>query len=316
MTMRALITGVNGFVGSHLAALLRARGAEVFGITREPREAEPADGVQRLVGDVADAAFVAGAMREIRPSHVFHLAWSFDNAARANTQGQDADIAAASAVFEAVRQSVPESWVLLASSSAVYGSPAAQPISEDTPLKPITEYGSRKVAAEEVAAAYARDHGLHVVVTRTFNLIGPGVPSRLLPGSLAAQVVAAESSGSRTVRIGRLDSSRDFLDVRDAVRAYLGLAESPDSRSGIFNVCAGVSRSCLELAEAFIAAAVVPVELVHDTSRLQIADVDRQRGTTDRLTRATGWVPEISFEASVRAMLEWERDAVRTGNRR
>jgi GDP-4-dehydro-6-deoxy-D-mannose reductase len=137
------------------------------------------------------------------------------------------------------------------------------------------------------------------------------VPARLLPGALAAQVVAAEQGGSRTIRIGRLDSSRDFLDVRDAARAYHGLAVARATRPGVFNVCAGMARSALSLAEHFIAAAQVPVELVHDTSRLQVGDVDTQCGTPARIARTTGWEPEISFEASVRAMLEWERTAAR-----
>jgi GDP-4-dehydro-6-deoxy-D-mannose reductase len=307
MSGRALVTGIGGFVGGHLAPALREAGFEVFGIDRARHATGEDTRGDTLVGDVGDPAVVAKAMREFQPSHIFHLAWSFDPAAKGNASPADRDVLAASALFDAVRRFSSQARILLASSSAVYGSPTVLPIDEDAPLKPTTAYGASKVLIEKTASAFSLEHRLDVVVTRTFNLIGPGVPARLLPGSLTAQIAAAEKGGPRSISVGRLDSSRDYVDVRDAVRAYLALAQWSGPGPRVFNVCAGLSRSCQDLADALIAAARVPVTLAHDANRMQAGDVDCQRGLAARLERATGWRPEIPFSTSVRDMLEAER---------
>lgn len=312
MMKRALITGIDGFVARHLVDRLRVEGFEVVGIGRAPTAHVPAaKGVVRVTGDVCDATFVARTLREFFPSHVFHLAWEFGSPVDA-----DRNVLAATTLFDAVAKAKPDAWTLLASSSAVYGSPKIQPIDESAPLAPLTPYGASKVAIEQVAAQFRRTSNVRVVVTRTFNLIGPGVPQRLFPGSLAAQVVSAERGGPRTIKVGRLDSSRDYVDVRDAVRAYTDLASREVGEPAEFNVCGSVARSSAALAQEFLAQAEVPVELVHDTARLQSGDVDSQCGSAARLRALTGWSPTISFAQSVRSMLEHARAGATVANGR
>jgi nucleoside-diphosphate-sugar epimerase len=307
MTQRAIVTGLGGFVAGHLADRLLASGYEVLGIERFSSESSGrAAGVVRAIGDVCDSAFVLRTLRDFRPSHVFHLAWAFGDSSPGGASN-DRNLAAATGLFDAIRRSGLEPCTLLASSSAVYGSSPIQPIDESCALAPFTPYGASKVAIEEVAERFKRDHGLRILVTRTFNLIGARAPLRLLPGSLAAQVVAAERGGSRTIKVGRLDSSRDYLDVRDAARAYVALVGCEPAEYAVFNVCAGVACSSLALAKEFIAAANVPVELVHDRARLQSGDVDTQCGSAARLCAATGWSPMISFSGSVQSMLQHAR---------
>lgn len=306
--VRALITGSSGFVGRHLAKLLRERGIEACGVDRTTVAADfSGSAVETRVGDVCDRSFMAHTVQEFEPSHVFHLAWTFNKGEKGGPGSIDNDVVAATVLFETVRAAGRRSWILLASSSAVYGCPAAQPIDEEAPLNPTTPYGVSKQLTEEAATEARRNHRINIVVTRTFNLIGPGVPQRLLPGSMASQIVAAENGGPRAIRVGRLDSSRDYLDVRDAVRAYVSLAERSINTPAVFNVCAGVSRTCRELADEMISAAKVPVELVHDTTRLQAGDIDFQQGVAARLEQATGWAPAIRFSRSVCDMLDLER---------
>jgi nucleoside-diphosphate-sugar epimerase len=164
-------------------------------------------------------------------------------------------------------------------------------------------------ALEMAAASFRGAHEMNIVVTRTFNLLGPGMPSRLFAGSLAAQIVAAERGGSRTINVGRLDSSRDYIDVRDAARAYLALAMASQlaQEPWVFNVCAGVSHSCGELADMMLALSSVPVKLDHDVSRLQSGDIDDQQGSAARLQRTTGWRPTIALSTSVRDTLDHAR---------
>jgi GDP-4-dehydro-6-deoxy-D-mannose reductase len=312
--MRALITGVRGFVGSHLATLLHRAGHDVCGIQRSASIADPgASKHHARVGDVTDEEFLEEVIDDFEPTHVFHLAWAFDVPAAARTA--DPNVRAAEALLGAVRRFRHASPVVVfASSSAVYGMPKQQPIDEGSPLAPSTAYGESKVAAEREADA-AREAGCQVLTVRTFNLTGPGVPVRLFPGSLAAQVVDAERAGAGTIRVGRLDSARDYIDVRDAVAAYYALAAAPRLRHHVFNVCGGVATSGEQLVEEFRAASTVPLTVARDQSRVQAHDVDSQRGDARRLEDAVGWKARISISESVRALLDFQRrrDSSRPG---
>lgn len=309
--MRALITGIGGFVGGHLTTLLRQEGFEVWGIDRQSVPADVAAGTVAIEpGDVSDPAFTRRVVRNVQPTHVFHLAWEFDQNRTESTDVANRNGLGVSVLLEAINLLAREARVVIASSSAVYGAPERQPIDEDAPLKPTTDYGASKLGVETKAALFRSAHGMNIVVTRTFNALGPGMPRRLFAGSLAAQVVAAERGGSRAIKVGRLDSSRDYIDVRDAARAYLALASQPAQDPWVFNVCSGVSHSCSELADEMVALARVPVKLDHDVSRLQTGDVDYQQGSAERLWRATGWRPTIAFSTSVCDTLDHERNRV------
>jgi len=370
--MRALITGIGGFVGGHLSALLRQEGFEVWGIDRLPVAAGVANRAVAIeLGDVCDPAFTDRIVQAARPTHVFHFAWEFDPSRIGSTDAANRNVLGLTVLLESIGASARHARVMIASSSAVYGATEQrptdkeaqpkqttaypisdgaldrQPIDEDAPLKPINAYGISKVAMETAAASFRGPHGMNIVVTRTFNLLGPGMPSRLFAGSLAAQIVAAERGGPRTIKVGRLDSSRDYIDVRDAARAYLALAmaskptiderdaaqvdvalasqpavdvcdaapahlalalaSQPTQEPWVFNVCAGAAHSCRELADEMVALASVPVTLDHDASRLQSGDIDYQRGSSARLQRTTGWTPAIAFSTSVRDTLDHAR---------
>ena len=306
--MRALITGIGGFVGGHLTALLRQEGFDVWGIDRL---STPADVANRAVaielGDVCDPAFTSRVVQAARPTHVFHLAWEFDPHRTESTHPADRNVLGLNTLLESIAASANDARIMIASSSAVYGASHRNVIDEDAPLTPTNAYGISKVAMETAAASFRGPHGMNIVVTRTFNLLGPGMPPRLFAGSLAAQIVAAERGGSPTIKVGRLDSSRDYIDVRDAVRAYLALASRSTPEPWVFNVCAGVSHSCRELADKMFALASVPVTLDHDASRLQSGDIDDQRGSSARLQRTTGWMPAVAFSTSVRDTLDHAR---------
>jgi GDP-4-dehydro-6-deoxy-D-mannose reductase len=298
--MRALITGIGGFVGGHLANLLRQEGFDVCGIDRRPVSAGvAASTIATELGDICDPSFTNRVVRDFQPTHAFHFAWEFDQNRPGGADAANRNVLGVSVLLKAIGMSAREARVVIASSSAVYGAPERQPIDEEAPLKPTTSYGASKVAIEAAAASFRSAHGLNIVVTRTFNVLGPGMPRRLFAGSLAEQIAAAEHDGSRTIEVGRLDSSRDYIDVRDAARAYLALASQPTHEHSVFNVCSGVSRSSQELADQMLAQAKVSVKLVHHDSRMQTGDVDYQQGSAARLQRTTGWTPTIAFSTSV-----------------
>jgi len=306
--MRALITGIGGFVGGHLATLLQQEGFEVGGIDRLSVAAGGAtSAVATESGDICDPSFTNRVVRDAKPTHVFHLAWEFDQNQTASADAANRNVLGLSVLLEAIGVSARDARVVIASSSAVYGAPERQPIDEEAPPKPTTAYGRSKAAVEAAADGFRGRLGQNIVITRTFNLIGPGMPRRLFAGSLATQIAAAERGGSPAIKVGRLDSSRDYVDVRDAAHAYLALARLSAREPWVFNVCSGVSRSCEELADQMLAMAGVPVTLIHDDLRMQAGDVDAQSGSAARLRQATGWAPSFSFSASVRDTLDHAR---------
>jgi len=308
--MRALITGCNGFVGRLLVAHLRAGGAEICGIDRTAQDPDATGaGVTLVPGDILDASFVGKVLLQARPSHVFHMAAVMGTSGTDRAGLLDVNAQGTAVVADAVRRHAPGAWLLLASSSAVYGAQDALPIGEDAPSRPTTPYGESKAAAEDAARRVAADGDIRLVIARTFNLLGPGMSRHLFAGSLAAQIVAAEHGGPSRIRVGHLQGKRDYVDVRDAVRACVSLTACD---SGTFNVCSEVARSSQELADRMCAHATVPVTLEHDAARLQTGDVDEQRGSFRRLAAATGWAPAISFDQSVRDVLEHERRVATT----
>jgi GDP-4-dehydro-6-deoxy-D-mannose reductase len=210
-------------------------------------------------------------------------------------------------LFEAVLSLDRRPWMLLGSSSAVYGS-HPDPIDEGSPISPATFYAITKAAQELVALQdqFARD--LTVAITRTFNLVGPGLQEKLLLGDAARQIVRIERGDVASLNLGNLDTRRDFLDVRDAARAYVLLAQA--AGTGIYNVCSGTSYSVRESIGMLTRLAEVDIDVKVEKGRLRSSDVATQVGSHERLTEATGWEPRIPLEQSLADLLaECRREA-------
>ena len=289
---RALVTGLTGFTGRYLDAHVRSLDYEVVGLGPSAEL------------DIRDADGVAASVRASRADVVFHLA-------AAPRHVDPADLYAVSVVgtrnlLDAVASLERPPAVLVVSSSAIYGrTRPGRPVSERVQPRPLTHYGVAKLAQEEVALRYARAVGLRVVVARAFNLLGPGLPPDLACGAFARGIAEIERHGG-PLMTGRLDSRRDFIDVRDAVRAYVLLAEQ--GRSGVaYNVCSGTAvslRRCVEILSGLTAS---PITVQTDPARLQRHDLVEQVGDGRRLRRRTGWEPTTTIERSLADMLDHER---------
>ncbi|HEV7487119.1 MAG TPA: GDP-mannose 4,6-dehydratase [Thermoanaerobaculia bacterium] len=306
--MRALITGISGFVGSHLAEYLQNAGAEVSGITRQSGACH---GGVLLRGSILDEEFLRDAVERVDPTHAFHCA-----AVLAGSTGvYEANVTGTSNLLAAIRHTGSRPVVIVAGSSAVYGRPKSLPVDEDHPFAPLTAYGKSKVEQEMVARSYFLSHGMAVVVARTFNLIGPRQSPWLVASGVAQQVALAERGGPATVRVGNVTPRRDYTDVRDAVRAYAMLADDGIA-GGVYNVCSGVSRPVQDAVDILIAESHVPIEVEVDSDRLKETEVEDQVGSFERLHAATGWRPEIAFEQSLRDLLDdWRLRVATEANR-
>jgi GDP-4-dehydro-6-deoxy-D-mannose reductase len=280
----------------HLVAELRSRG--------EDPAAPP-----RSELDLLDADAVRAAVARLRPRAVFHLAalasvpFSWEHPRRTLRENVEMTLN----VLEAVQLEAPQAAVALAGSGEIYGAPDRLPVDESAPLRPRNPYALSKAACDLLGGQYADVHGLNVVRMRSFNQAGPGQPEDYVVGTLTRQVAEAEAAGEQgaVIRLGNVDSARDFTDVRDVARAYADAAAAP---AGIYNVCSGRSVTVRELLELLRAAARVEVRHEVAQERLRAGDVPEITGSAERFERAVGWAPRIPLEQTVADALDWWRE--------
>jgi GDP-4-dehydro-6-deoxy-D-mannose reductase len=297
--VRALVTGAKGFVGVWLTAHLMEQGDEVIGIDREV--------------EITDAGAVTEAVTRAEPDAIYHLA------ARAHV-GESwtapEEVLQVNAVgtlhlLEAARVCATVPRVLLISSAEVYGSVAEDrlPVTEETPLAPVTPYAASKVAAEYLGVQAHLAHGLPVVRVRPFNHVGPGQSPGFVVPALAQRIAEAARAGTPTIAVGNLEARRDLTDVRDIVRAYR-LLMTGGTPGEVYNVCSGRDVSIAEVADRLLRLAGAELTLVPNSELMRPVDVPVVRGDPTRLQKATGWEPEFDLDTTLRDVLDqWRQKA-------
>jgi GDP-4-dehydro-6-deoxy-D-mannose reductase len=306
---RALITGVGGFTGPHLAKLLLSQGLDVFGLDR----ANPSHAMRDLEHDIhliscdlLDRDAVYDIVQEIRPAYIFHLA----SASYADDLAQllTSNVLATDHLIRAASRGAAVK-VFIPGSAAEYGlvRPDELPITEQQPLRPVSPYGISKTAQILLAQSYFLTEGVNIYIGRPFNLIGPGAQSNLVCSAIAHQIVAIEQGLQEPVlRVGNLASERDFVDVRDVVRAYWAIVNR--GRPGEFyNICSGSATPIRDVLDTLLELANVPVQVQVDAEKLQRADVPKSVGDGQKLRTQTGWEATISLAQSLADMLDAKR---------
>ncbi|MDQ6698374.1 MAG: GDP-mannose 4,6-dehydratase [Actinomycetota bacterium] len=300
--MKALVTGALGFVGHHLSEHLSSNGDEVVGVDRHE------GGV-----DITDAAAVHELLEDVKPDVVYHLAGWADvggswrapvEAFRVNAEGTLNILNAAI--------DVGVDRVLAVSSADVYGKVSTRdlPITEESPLRPVSPYAASKVAADYLGLQAWLGRGLPVLRVRAFNHLGPGQTDKFVAPALASRIARNELEGTDVLTIGNLSARRDFTDVRDVVRAYRMLVLSGEPGE-VYNVCSGVDLAVQDLADQLLALARRPMRFEPDPELLRPVDIPVLRGDHSRLTKATGWEPEIPIDRTLADLLEDWRSRVR-----
>lgn len=313
--MRLLITGATGFAGHHLCALARERGAEVHALVRTDRRDPAPDGVTAHPADLRDPAAVAAVVDAVRPDRVVHLAGasSVGQSFREPLPTWDINLGGTLGLLEALRTTAPDVPALLVTSGEVYGRVdlADLPVTEDTPMRPLSPYGASKAAADIAARQYHDAEGLPVLRVRAFNHVGPGQDPRFVLPNVARQIALAEHRGQDAVEVhvGNLDTRRDFTDVRDMVRAYWLLLEHGEPGAA-YLACSGASRPVRELIEGLAPHARIPVTFVSDAGLRRSGEQPDLYGSPERLSADTGWTPGIPLEKTLADTLEWWRDRV------
>ncbi len=316
--MKILITGVTGFVGSHLAeyCLSLDQQVEVIGTCRWRSRRENIEHLEDAINlyecDLRDASSVKTLLADIQPERIFHLAAQSYVPSSWNSPGETitTNVIGQLNIFEAMRETNSTASIQIAGSSEEYGlvHPEEAPITEENPLRPLSPYAVSKVAQDMLAYQYFQSYGLKVVRTRAFNHTGPRRGDVFVTSNFAKQIAEIEA-GQRppVIHVGDLNPKRDFTDVRDIVRAYW-LSLEHCSLGEVYNVASGKAYRIKEVLKILLDNSGQDIEVVEAPERLRPSDVPLLLGDNSRFCKATGWVPEIPFEQTAKDLLDYWRE--------
>lgn len=310
---RVLVTGAGGFIGSHLVEALQAHAAQVRVFTRYNSRNDPGllrflapqdfKALEIVQGNLRDADAVRIAMRGM--SHVFHLGaliaipYSYQHPAEV----VESNILGTLNVLLAARDLGVERLVHT-SSSEVYGSALRVPIDEGHPLQGQSPYSASKIGADKLAESFYCSYNLPVVTLRPFNTYGPRQSARAVIPTMISQALSGD-----TIRLGNLETRRDFTYVSDTVAGFLKIAETPGVEGQTINLGTGDDVRIGDLAEQIVAMLDHPVQIVVESQRLRPEKSEVQRLISDnRLAlERLGWSPQVDIPTGLRRTLDWMR---------
>ena len=314
--MRALITGITGFAGGHLAQILLDRGDELFGVARDEGFglALLSHKVTPVIADMQAPEVVNRLLDEVRPDAIYHLAgqafvptaWSDPWDTLENNIRPQLNI------LQAMVNQNSQARLLIVASNQVYG-PVTQnqlPVKEDTPLRPENPYGVSKVAQDILGLQYHLSHGLDILRVRAFNHMGPRQNPVFVSASFAKQIASIEAGLTEPViRVGNLEAERDFTDVIDVMRAYALLVDHGEPGEA-YNVGTGRAYSIRHLLDVLLSYTDVKIKIEQDPARFRPSDISIIYADNSKLRATTGWEPTVTFEDSLKRVLDYWRAEV------
>ncbi|MEE9271492.1 MAG: GDP-mannose 4,6-dehydratase [Candidatus Krumholzibacteria bacterium] len=314
--MKALITGITGFAGSHLADYcLEREGVDVYGMIRwrsRTENIEHLEGKVKLVEcDLRDATSTRSVIEEIRPDYIFHLAAQsyVPTSWRAPSESLTTNVIGELNIFEAARKIDLKCRIQVACSSEEYGLVHEDelPIRESNPLRPLSPYAVSKVGQDMLGYQYHKSYNMDIVRTRSFNHTGPRRGPVFVVSDFAKQIADIERGQREPVMYtGNLEASRDFSDVRDIVKAYF-LSLEKGKAGEVYNICAEKAWTIREMLDMLLSMTDAKIEIKKDPNRLRPSDVPRLLGDCSKFRKDTGWKPEIPFETTLRDTLDFWR---------
>jgi GDP-4-dehydro-6-deoxy-D-mannose reductase len=307
---KALVTGALGFAGLHLLAELeRETDWELIGLAR--RHGTLSGRARLLTCDLRDRDLVGRVIEHHRPEVIFHLAAQsyVPQAFAAPADTISNNLSAQINLLEGCRAAGIDPTILIVGSSEEYGqiAPDDVPLTEDQPFRPVNPYAVSKVAQDMLGLQYALAFGMRILRVRPFNHFGPGQSDRFVLSTFARQVAEAELGRIEPVVLtGNLDARRDFLDVRDVVRAYRMLVEL-GTPGEVYNIASGDAHRVGDLLDRLIDQATINVDVRLDPARTRPSDIPIVAGDASKLRIATGWAPRYPIDLSLHDTLDYWR---------
>lgn len=322
----ALITGITGFVGSHLADYLLANTDwHIYGLKRwrsplnniaqHLGRIEKADRLTLIDGDLRDSSSLRQALKIARPDYVFHLAaqsfpkTSFDSP----IDTLDTNVLGTCRLLEELLYGNSRPLIHVCASSEVFGcvDKTELPIGENCRFHPASPYAISKVGTDLIGRFYAEAYGMSVQTTRMFTHTGPRRGDVFAESNFAKQIAMIERGLiAPVINVGNLNSMRTWADVRDAVRAYHMLLTVNPQPGAYYNIGGDFSCTIGEMLETLIEMSPIRPEIVEDPARLRPIDADLQVPDTSKFRSHTGWEPRIPFKQTMRDLLLYWRQQV------
>ena len=309
----ALVTGAEGFIGSHLVEFLLANGWDVIGAYRSHgSNSFPKSRKVRFVQcDLQNSQRVMLLLNDYKPTHVFHLgAQSLPTVSWEDPVGTfESNIMGSLYLFEAIRHMRRPPVVVSACSSAEYGNVPASaiPVTEEQPLRPLHPYGISKVCLDLLAREYFLDYEIPTVTLRLFNTTGPGKTNDA-PSDFVRQLIRIKKRlQPNVIEVGNLTPRRAFLDVNDAVRGFY-LAALKGRRGEAYNLCATTTYQIGDLLQTAIRLSGIKTRVRPARHLMRPSDEKIIFGSTEKLRKDTGWKPLFSIEQTLGSMLTyWDK---------
>ena len=308
--MRVLITGATGFVGNHLASHLHTMhpDAMIYGTKLFDAEKSNKHITTTYQIDLKDYGRVRDMLAECQPDTIYHLAAqafvprSFEDP----WETLENNIRSQLNLIQACLELDIRPRMLIISSAEIYGAVDAtqMPITVNTPLRPTNPYSVSKVTQDMLGLQYFLSHDMPIMRARAFNHIGPGQNPRFVAPAFATQIAKIEVNQQEPyIYVGNIEAQRDFTDVRDIVRAYQLITEKGQPGQA-YNIASGKAYSIQYLLDTLLSYSDIEIEVRVDESRLRPVDVPVILGDYSQLNDDTGWEPTISFEGTLRDVLD------------
>lgn len=306
----ALVTGADGFIGSHMVKFLDSKGWNVAGLyfLNGSSQSSKLRNVEFLQCDLRNGQRVTQIVSKYEPTHIFHFAaQSLPTVSWANpVYTFDTNIMGSLYLFEAIRHLGRRPVIVSACSSAEYGNvpPSAIPVTEEQSLKPLHPYGISKVCLDLLSREYFLDYDIPAVNVRLFNTTGPGKTNDA-PSDFVRQLVEIKKGlKPPVIEVGSLTPRRAFLDVTDTVRGFF-LAAMKGKRGEAYNLCAARTFKIDEVLKTAIRLSGVNPEVRQVPRLMRPSDEKIIFGSTQKIRRDTGWKPERSLEQTLSSMFDY-----------
>lgn len=314
---KILITGFSGFVSQHLLKHLSETGKEyeIIGISRT---APPAVNFKNLairsyLADLKDAQITKEIINETKPDYLIHLA--SDSSVAYSWQSPVDSFQNNTNIFlnlvESVRLANFKCRILSVGSSEEYGIVKEEniPLTEEALLNPISPYAVARVSQEMLSKIYASGYGLDIIRTRSFNHIGPGQKDNFVVSSFAKQIVENKKGHKTGFEVGNIDIVRDFLDVRDVVKAYMDILEKGE-KGDVYNICSGVGYSLKQVLEKMMQIEKVDFSYTVNPTLVRPSDNPIIIGDNKKIREVCNWLPKISIDDSLTDIINYWKEKI------